>query len=193
MSQDTTIYWGMSQDLIEIHKLHLIQARTPAVDFSPFDSNNRLELTYINPLHSSLLLSFILHLSYHCSSLLNIHYFTFYYNVTTSPPSSADTPHCSCSYYNVTTSPPSSVNTHFRHCPSTPSLLSLLDIYIEEKPSSSLYTPFTKEAKELIIHYPPPQILKMPLSQPSFTTDTNHKRSLRAHRPFLKEAKELIA
>jgi hypothetical protein len=29
----------------------------------------------------------------------------------------------------------------------------------------------------------------MPLSQPSFTTDTKHKRSPRAHRPFLEEAK----
>ena len=67
----------MYQDLIEIHKLHLIQARTPAVDFSPLDSNNRLELTYINPPSTRLLLSFILHLSYHSSSLLYFYHFIF--------------------------------------------------------------------------------------------------------------------
>jgi hypothetical protein len=123
MSQDSTIYWGMSQDLIEIHKLHLIQARTPVVDFSPFDSNNRLELAYINhPLpvyysffHTSFFLPFFI-ITLH--SLLRLH--------TTMLPHHRHHPStpiiASCSYYNVTTSPPSSVNAHQRHCSSTPSL-----------------------------------------------------------------------
>jgi hypothetical protein len=79
----------MSQDLIEIHKLHLIQARTPAIDFSQVDSNNRLELRDINPplpVSSSF---------FHTSSFLPLfitfftsHYPTSLNNVTTSPPTS---------------------------------------------------------------------------------------------------------
>jgi hypothetical protein len=123
MSQDSTIYWGMSQDLIEIHKLHLIQARTPVVDFSPFDSNKRLELTYINP---SLPVSYSF---FHTSSFLLFFITTlhsFLHSRTTMIPHHRHHPStpliASCSYYNVTTSPPSSVNAHQRHCSSTPSL-----------------------------------------------------------------------
>jgi hypothetical protein len=299
MSQITTIYRGMSQDLIEIHKLHLVQARTPVVDFSPFDSSNRLELTYINPslavsysfFHtSSFLLFFIItwhsllrshttmipHHRHHPSTPLMAHVHT-----TMSPrhrhrPS---TPinvivrqhrHCpstqSLSINTVIVHQHShcpstqslSVNTvtvrQHRHYPPTPSLIAKtlkrlshwtgtfekaeekawisyhvapnvprtwyrrstelryppgwLDaswvlsftLYIHWREAIELtkppihkrsqrahhpLPPTIKEAIELIN----PQILKMPLSQPSFTTDTKHKRSPRAHRPFLKEAK----
>jgi hypothetical protein len=123
MSQDSTIYWGMSQDLIEIHKLHLIQARTPAIDFSQLDSNNRLESRDINP---SLPVSYSF---FHTSSFLLFFITTlhsFLHSRTTMIPHHRHHPStpliASCSYYNVTTSPPSSVNPHQRHCSSTPSL-----------------------------------------------------------------------
>jgi hypothetical protein len=133
MSQDTTIYWNMSQDLIEIHKLHLVQARTPVVDFSPFDSNNRLELAYINhPLpvyysffHTSFFLPFFI-ITLH--SLLRLH-------TTMLPhhrhhPSTPIIASCSyvivCQHRHCPSTQSLSVNTvivrQHRHCPSTPSL-----------------------------------------------------------------------
>jgi hypothetical protein len=128
MSQDTTIYWNMSQDLIEIHKLHLVQARTPVVDFSPFDSNNRLELAYINhPLpvyysffHTSFFLPFFI-ITF--PSLLHVH--------TTMSPRHRHRPSTPINvivrqHRHCPSTQSLSVNTvivrQHRHCPSTPSL-----------------------------------------------------------------------
>jgi len=134
MSQDTIIYWGMSQDLIEIHNLHLIQARTPVVDFSPFDSNNRLELTYINPLqlvsssffHTSSFLLFFVTISLLTLLLrttiiftLQFHHTTFIIRQHSSPP------------YPTTPITAISDNTHHRHIRQRPLPPSSVNIVID--------------------------------------------------------------
>jgi len=161
----------MSQDLIKIHKLHLIQARTPAVDFPRIDSNAWLEFRYINPIYPSLRLAFILHLSYHSYHYFSCHRPTSSNNVSTSPPSSYIT---LINPYPVTTKrsleliprraipPEDLIPMKLNSRVVSPVDLTRCEYYhyilhtthIEEKPSSSSYTTFTKEAKSSSSTFP---------------------------------------